>query len=956
MASLQEASVHFMNIFSKRTIYEKIILCLQIEDVAMSWLKKSKAPAAEASPPPGLPNGRPRSETDPETCLEVFKSHWHQAIVIIRDINNSPNPAKSKAPAQGVKSDDVDAVINYIDQMVLLLIREAKEEDGSQGLMLDYLLTNGILDLLFDWSEKQKEFRLKLFTHQLKVYEMLISQAQQSLLVHKPLIKPMMRLISQCADHPGTIEHHLVLLLHQLCINLSNDASLLEIFFSASADHGQTKFLIFSALIPFVHREGTVGQSARDALLLIMVLTNKHESIGNYIADNSDFCPVLATGLSALYSSLPYKLEIRFEDWSRLEEEDWKRVPSLVMFLNSLEFCNAVVQVASPCVRDQLIKFIYHGFLKPVIGPALHQNAMDEVVAATAYLELFLRKITEPALMHIFLKFICTASCDEIIILESLITRINSNTRLCLVSLALFTTLVDLKCEDVMYQLVFKYLIPCTHVMVSQRRSVKDVDLYGKAADKLLSLRPACSIPDDSIPGTPDSENSRSSSPDNSTAFPKGSIGSKLDHYETSYSEYLHDARNRVVKTAHSCQCWSAPYDGETPSPDSLIAERSPSPGLNSSLNISGVSSILEDSVLSEAATRGSTEESPRTSGSCDTSTVGHLEIQNGGSKQIQDKSGQNLNAVKQHSDNNNTETVIKLQNKSELDDETRNLIEEHSGTDTGEGAFSQEESDPQEFNNFLLTLKRAKTPDNICDTIEESLSDFEELLDKYKYIETTRKHKSKSSGLEPSEKIQKVETNITTKPRSNLTDEDLKKESAKSEGQSGDLSSGLGPMDLSMFDSSISASTALNSIPKQVSSNSKEPVVTSALPLPPSLLFPRVEGLQRPDSRRSIQHPVYTPTKYNIGTPNIGPFLTVLLNKLEGMQQNTLYVNFLLTGLLTRLSCYPQPLLRSFLLNHSLVFQPTVKSLFQVLGSVKHKVDCYSYTVDNFDQMLLKA
>ena len=61
------------------------------------------------------------------------------------------------------------------------------------------------------------------------------------------------------------------------------------------------------------------------------------------------------------------------------------------------------------------------------------------------------------------------------------------------------------------------------------------------------------------------------------------------------------------------------------------------------------------------------------------------------------------------------------------------------------------------------------------------------------------------------------------------------------------------------------------------------------------------------------------------------GPFLTTLLGKLEAMMQNSLYVNLLLTGLVTRLACYPQPLLRSFLLNHTLVFQPTVKSLLQV-------------------------
>lgn len=54
---------------------------------------------------------------------------------------------------------------------------------------------------------------------------------------------------------------------------------------------------------------------------------------------------VLATGLSGLYSSLPTKLDVPSEDWHCLHREDWLQMPSLVQFLNSLEFCNAVIQV-----------------------------------------------------------------------------------------------------------------------------------------------------------------------------------------------------------------------------------------------------------------------------------------------------------------------------------------------------------------------------------------------------------------------------------------------------------------------------------------------------------------------------------------------------------------------------------------------------------------------------------
>lgn len=54
---------------------------------------------------------------------------------------------------------------------------------------------------------------------------------------------------------------------------------------------------------------------------------------------------VLATGLSGLYSSLPTKLEEKGEEWHCLLKDDWLLLPPLVQFMNSLEFCNAVIQV-----------------------------------------------------------------------------------------------------------------------------------------------------------------------------------------------------------------------------------------------------------------------------------------------------------------------------------------------------------------------------------------------------------------------------------------------------------------------------------------------------------------------------------------------------------------------------------------------------------------------------------
>lgn len=65
---------------------------------------------------------------------------------------------------------------------------------------------------------------------------------------------------------------------------------------------------------------------------------------------------------------------------------------------------------------------------------------------------------------------------------------------------------------------------------------------------------------------------------------------------------------------------------------------------------------------------------------------------------------------------------------------------------------------------------------------------------------------------------------------------------------------------------------------------------------------------------------------------PSVGLFLDTVLRKLEEMLSNDIYVNFHLTGLISRLAIYQQPLLQSFLLNHSIVFQPSIRWLFQVI------------------------
>ncbi|XP_069165226.1 FHF complex subunit HOOK-interacting protein 1B isoform X5 [Procambarus clarkii] len=591
----------------------------------------------------------PLHDVDPAAAFHSFIKHWQQTCEIF-----------SRTRLRGeVSADDVTAVINHLAQMVTLLLVDLKQikthsarnqngipqkvstgvngrdatignplediqevnsqhsslpaEDPPHTPIFDHFVGEEILDTILTWSLNTGEFVNALKLEQLKVHEQLLSHSRQEILVYKPIICPLMRLLASCGGCvPVEVEKRLVVLLNQLCVSLMHNHHLLDFFFQFSNDQGPAKFVIFSLLLPFVHREGGIGQQARDALLLCMALSASHTSVGQYIAQHSNFCPVLAAGLSGLYSMLPRSLSVESDGWHRLCMEDIADISQLQLFLNSLEFCNAVVQVAHPLVRKQLVEFLYQGFLVPVLGPALHQgdavngdieahntpvflSVVGEVVAATAYVELCLRTVTEPELRRVFLAFLLVSPNSPALeppIISILISRLHSpNTQLCLVTLSLFWTLVELNCEDLMVALVFQYLTPCTHVMLSQRsRLTQPPDPAAKSSLRLVHLIPDVCQAENSQKQPEVLEPSRTqyssttpqSSPttflvprhqrslSNASTCSSESDLMSLDQ-PTTYSYYLNEAQMSIAACKGACSCWAWRYDGLNPSPTQAV-------------------------------------------------------------------------------------------------------------------------------------------------------------------------------------------------------------------------------------------------------------------------------------------------------------------------------------------------------------------------------------------------
>lgn len=257
----------------------------------MNWLSRLASRVPGHRVPQGASLQTPVM-ADPETCLMVFKNHWSQVVRILE--RQGPRAAPGGA-------DDLSAVRNHTYQMLTLLAedRAVPSAPAAPGPLLEFALHEDLLTRVLAWQLQWDELGdgvEERRTEQLKLFEMLVSEARQPLLRHGPVREALLTLLDACGrpvPSSPALDEGLVLLLSQLCVCLAREPSLLEFFLQPPPEPGAApRLLLFSRLVPFVHREGTLGQQARDALLLLMALSAGSPTVGRYIADHSYFCPV----------------------------------------------------------------------------------------------------------------------------------------------------------------------------------------------------------------------------------------------------------------------------------------------------------------------------------------------------------------------------------------------------------------------------------------------------------------------------------------------------------------------------------------------------------------------------------------------------------------------------------------------------------------------------------------
>uniref|UniRef100_A0A3Q0KNZ9 DUF5917 domain-containing protein n=1 Tax=Schistosoma mansoni TaxID=6183 RepID=A0A3Q0KNZ9_SCHMA len=319
---------------------------------------------------------------------------------------------------------------------------------------------------------------------------------------------------------------------------------------------------ICDLLAPYVFRDGDLGWQARDSLLLIAAYSLRDEEFSHSIAKYSSICAVIATGLGILYTALPHRLVnnnspetwpilIRTLNTNQLANARFNE------FLDALDFCRSLLEIAHPLIQSCLLHCIHAIFFVSIIGPALTQKAPEDVITATVYLEQFIIHTVGSSLLPILLRFLLMklpstiifdansqmnqmttststtpegispagsyqsssveatlkddnnssvfspesnddpslfdenqfTTSNSITYMDLIIARIHQcNSLLGITTMSLMNTIIDLHCEDIMFVLVLKHLIPVRDHLFNIGWTWPDPSTVTDASTKLLNL------------------------------------------------------------------------------------------------------------------------------------------------------------------------------------------------------------------------------------------------------------------------------------------------------------------------------------------------------------------------------------------------------------------------------------------------------------------------------------
>ncbi|KAL2304991.1 hypothetical protein Nmel_006960 [Mimus melanotis] len=473
-------------------------------------------------------------------------------------------------------------------------------------------------------------------------------------------------------------------------------------------------------------------------------------------------------------------------------------------------------------------------------------------MTTTAYLDLFLNSILEPALLKIFLRFILLHQHENI--LDTLTSRINTPFRLCVVSLAFFRALIGLHCEDAMLQLVLRITLTLesqgkdcilwtkpaqSKGAQGKTKSLTEFDLVAPYGRNWKRIEGEGNVVGNNKLGKPGLENTGRCS---SKSVCIVEYGRAVD---ISYLQYLGKAQEAIMQCMKDCKVWSALYDGVNPDPDTFIHTLAEENSTDVEHPMFRLQQRTPSSYIEESDFQ-------------DDVMVYRLCAQK--DSQDDDSSKKtSLSVAREHKVQSQiivNGSLVKTQLEMDLDEHSKRNSSSTRGAIREQINQKTTEIDPQP--DLKISSQEAD-----CNLSVKLLSiDGEDFIVQYDRI--IKELDPNSASLEE----QKLDAPDPVSP----AEEDFE---------------------------NFSADT------------------------------PSAESISSPFGTKEDVSPKHSPRSQS--ALFTGPFISVVLLKLENMLENSLHVNWLRIGIITQLASYPQLLLRSFLLNTNMMFQTSVHLLYQI-------------------------
>ncbi|OAD03050.1 hypothetical protein MUCCIDRAFT_38872 [Mucor lusitanicus CBS 277.49] len=405
-------------------------------------------------------------KAQPTSALQLVKFHkcWDYVhnIFIAEDRKANLHVKQTEIPER-------------LRQMVDMLVdEEARQEDNTTGVCMEYFLKHGILQYLVSVSEKT-DYPEGIRSESIRTIASMVDLLDDRFLVHNAVHKPTIKLLRFCVldERQSELDHEdLVDLMYTICSKIHGFPALLNIFFhdkqwlttpqkpssaaaAAAADTPimtpmveappEYEFLLFTYLLRYIHREGRSGDYARTGLLFLMEMAT--DQLGDFILE-SDFATIMAAGLGALYSQLPRKLIIKDEkeinstaaSYLLGQDLDPRSYPSdefgveqsnsaqfkyqLDSFLKLLEFCQDVLlRCPNNAISERLLQCIRGIFMENILYPSILEcsDADGSSVAVISYIDLILQIVQQPDLASVMVGFLMEETDDEEQIVQKLV-------------------------------------------------------------------------------------------------------------------------------------------------------------------------------------------------------------------------------------------------------------------------------------------------------------------------------------------------------------------------------------------------------------------------------------------------------------------------------------------------------------------------------------------------------